>query len=32
MTTPGWDNATGWGVPIGLNFINEAKQAAKGKS
>jgi subtilase family serine protease len=29
--TTGWDNATGWGVPNGLNFINEAKKAGKGK-
>ncbi|HVJ53127.1 MAG TPA: S53 family peptidase [Aliidongia sp.] len=31
MTATGWDNATGWGVPNGLKFINEAKKAAKGK-
>ncbi len=31
MTTTGWDTATGWGVPNGLKFINEAKKAAKGK-
>jgi hypothetical protein len=30
-TTTGWDNATGWGVPAGLSFINEAKKLAKGK-
>ncbi|HVJ51831.1 MAG TPA: S53 family peptidase [Aliidongia sp.] len=31
MATTGWDNATGWGVPNGLKFINAAKKAAKGK-
>ncbi|HVJ51830.1 MAG TPA: S53 family peptidase [Aliidongia sp.] len=30
MATTGWDNATGWGVPNGLKFINAAKKAAKG--
>jgi subtilase family serine protease len=30
-TTAGWDNATGWGVPNGLPFINAAKKLAKSK-
>jgi len=29
--TVGWDNASGWGVPQGLPFINNAKALAKGK-
>ncbi|HVJ53126.1 MAG TPA: S53 family peptidase [Aliidongia sp.] len=29
MATTGWDNATGWGVPNGLKFIQAAKKAAK---
>ena len=25
--TKGWDNVTGWGVPNGLTFINDAAKA-----
>jgi hypothetical protein len=27
---PGWDNATGYGVPNGINFINAATRLARG--
>jgi len=29
MAAAGWDNATGWGVPKGLGFIQEAAKQAK---